>query len=400
MPRQADQYLLPEAYIKINWKHWGLMVGRERRIIGIVDTTLTSGSYSWSGNSLPVPMVRLSVEDYIPLGILKNIISFKGSYVHGWFNVPYIQGAYLHQKTFYGRLGKPEGRFHFQFGLAHSVTWGGSADYLRDSPVAVNGKLTTNFGDYVWGVVLGKIPRDKMNSRFTMFDGTNRVGNHVGHYDMALDWKIKKTSFLFYRQHPFEDASGLQFQNLPDGLYGLSIRRGDEPPSFVSVKKFVAEFLYTRNQSGPVFDPAARYQGRDDYFNHAQYRQGWSYLNHGMGTPFIPLGEGTRQEVYADREFFPTNQTKLIHLGVELLLAKKIRLLAKYSSGMNFGTFNVPFLTPVRQQSSLLSLDAPLFSGGNTRIKAQLAYDKGGLYPESLGGYLGFRSSFSKRKDR
>ena len=398
LPHRTQQYLLPEAYIKLNWKGLELMAGREYRTIGIVDTTLTSGSYSWSGNSLPIPMIRLSVEEYQPLSFLKNILSLKGSYAHGWFNVPYIKGAYLHQKTFYGRLGKPDGKVHFQLGLVHSVTWGGSADYLRDSPFAVNGKLTTNIGDYLRGVVLGKIPKDKMNNRFTIFDGTNRVGNHVGHFDMAVDWKIKKTNLLLYRQHPFEDASGLQFQNLPDGLYGASLRRYDPPLSSISIRGFLAEFLFTRNQSGPVFDPAARYQGRDDYFNHAQYRQGWSYRGHGMGTPFIPVGEEVRQEVGANREFFPTNQTKMYHIGLELLLAGKIHLLAKYSSSTNFGTYNVPFQTPIRQQSSLLSFDAPLLRWGNTRIKAQIAYDKGGLYSESLGGYLGFRSSFGKKQ--
>ncbi len=394
------QYLLPEAHIKLNWKHWELLAGRECRIIGIVDTTLSSGSYSWSGNSLPIPMIRLSIEEYIPIPFLREFVSIKGSYAHGWFNDPYIKGAYLHQKTFYGRFGKPSGKVHFQLGLAHSVTWGGSADYLRDSPFAINGKLTTDFGDYLRGVVLGKIPKDKVNKRFTIFDGTNRVGNHVGHFDMALDWNIGKTNLLFYRQHPFEDASGLQFQNLPDGLYGVRLQRNNSPLSFISLRKFLAEFLYTRNQSGPVFDPAARYQGRDDYFNHAQYKQGWSYRGHGMGTPFIPATTEVSKQIGDSHEFFPSNQTKMYHLGMELLLAGKIQLLIKHSSSINFGTFSVPIQAPIKQKSSSLSFDAPLMVWGNTRVRAQLAYDKGGLYPESLGGYIGLKSSFGKKKDR
>lgn len=394
---REKQYLLPEAYLKLRWKRWELMAGRERQIVGIVDTTLSSGSYSWSGNSLPIPMVRLGLSEYLPFGFLGNYISVKGSYAHGWYNDPDIQGAYFHQKTFYGRLGKPAGKVHFQLGLAHHVTWGGSADYLRDSPWAVNGKLTTNFGDYIRGVVLGKIPKDRVTGRFTVFDGTNRVGNHLGHLDMALDWRIKQTTFLLYRQHPFEDVSGLQLRNLPDGLYGVSLRRGTPSQSFFVLRGLVMEFLYTMNQSNPIFDPTARYQGVDNYFNHGQYRNGWSYRGESMGTPFIPTGDGVKEELRTNRRYFPSNQTKLFHGGIEAMLLGKVHLLAKFSSSLNFGTINDPFPAPIRQYSALLSLDAPLLHWGGTRIKAKIAYDKSGLYPESVGGYLGIKSSLRKK---
>ncbi len=286
---QENRLLLPEVYAKIHWKKWELMAGRERELIGIVDSTLSSGSYSWSGNALPIPKIRLGLIEYVPLGFLKNFISIKGSFVHGWFNDPYIQGAYLHQKTLYGRFGKPEANVHVQLGLVHNATWGGRADYLKDNLVAVNGKLTTRFGDYLTGVILARIPRDRANSRFTVFDGTNRVGNHVGHYDLAVDWKLRDTKFLFYRQHPFEDASGLQLQNLPDGLYGISVRRNKLPTAIFAWKGILVEFLSTRDQSGSAFDlTGSRFKGLDNYFNHAQYRQGWSYLSRGIGTPFIP----------------------------------------------------------------------------------------------------------------
>lgn len=392
---KENDFLLPEAYVKVRWKKWELMAGREREMLGIVDTTLTSGSYSWAGNALPIPKIRLALREYLPLGFLKNFISIKGSYIHGWFNDTYINGAYFHQKTLYGRFGKPEGSFHVQLGLVHNVTWGGSADYLKNNPVAVNGKLTTSFVDYVTGVVLGRIPNEKANSRFTIFDGTNRVGNHVGHYDLAIDWKLRQLRLLVYRQHPFEDASGLQLQNLPDGLYGISVRREAAPSSFFAWKGVVFEFLYTKNQSGGSFDlTGSRFKGLDNYFNHAQYRQGWSYLNRGIGTPFIPASSEVRPEIIATAEYFPTNQTVLYHLGLEGMLLQKVHILSKFSFSSNLGTINNPFPKPIHQFSSLISFDA-LFLRHFT-LMGQIAYDQGGLYSSSLGGYLGVRYSFSK----
>ena len=392
------QFLLPEAYAKLRWRKWELMAGREREVLGIVDSTLSTGSYSWSGNALPIPRIKLGLSEYVSLGFLKNFVAIKGFYVHGWYDNPYIQGAYFHQKTLYGRFGKPEAKIHLHLGLVHNAVWGGSADYLRDNPVAVDGKLTTSLGDYLTGVVLGMIPKDRANDRFTEFDGTNRVGNHVGHYDMALDWKLPAMKLLIYRQHPFEDASGLQIQNLPDGLYGLSLRREETFASFFSWKGIVVEYLTTLDQSGDSFDlTGSRFKGLDNYFNHAQYREGWSYRGRGVGTPFIPSRTEVAGTIAPTGEYFPSNRVEVYHLGLEGVLVQKIRLLAKLSYSRNFGTINVPFAPPLGQVSSILAFEAPFSRWGSTRLRGQLAYDRGGLYPEAFGGYLGIRSDFGKK---
>ncbi len=129
--RGNEKVLLPEAYIKVRWKKLEFWGGRRKQILGIVDTTLSTGSFTWSGNAMPVPKIQLGFPDYVPLKFLKNYVSLKGFFSHGWFNVPYIQGAYLHQKTLHGKFGKPGGKFNMQVGVVHSVTWGGHADYLE-----------------------------------------------------------------------------------------------------------------------------------------------------------------------------------------------------------------------------------------------------------------------------
>lgn len=392
--------LLPEAYAKLRWRQLELMAGRERQIIGLVDSTLSSGSYSWSGNALPVPMVRLGLAQYLPFGFLNDYFSIKGAFAHGWFFDTYINKSYLHQKSLYGRFGKPTGRFHLQVGIVHHVMWGGEAGYLVNSPVAVNGKLTSTFHDYLYGVVLAQIPKEKSNGRITTFDGVNRIGNHVGHYDLAIDWQIKEIKLMLYRQHPFEDASGLEFQNLPDGLSGLSIRRSSKSSSLFDFKGVVLEYLYTKNQTGDNFTiPGSRFAGGDDYMNHVQYIEGWSYKENGLGTPLIPTKLEVTDKVRASRAtFFPSNRLIMYHLGLEYVVAQKLRISMKLSQSFHYPSALTPISDPTfRQFSSLLTIDAPLFRWANTRLKAQIAYDQGGVLPDSFGGYLGIKSYLVKK---
>lgn len=392
--RGNDKVYLPEAYLKIRWKKLEFWGGRRKEILGIVDTTLSTGSFTWSGNALPVPKIQLGFPDYVPLKFLKNWVSLKGFFSHGWYNSPYIQDAYLHQKTLHGRFGKPGGRFNLQFGVVHSVVWAGSAEYLKDSPLAIDGKLTSNFGDYLWGVVIGKIPKVYRNKRFTNFDGENRVGNHVGQYDLALEYKLPKSKLLLYHNHPFEDGSGLQLQNIPDGLYGLSWKRSPASGSFFQVRGVLLEYLFSKDQSGAGFDvPGTHFKGNDNYFDHAQYREGWSYFGKGMGTPFIPPTSEINQKDYGGGEFFSDNRVVVYHAGLEGTVSKMIQWRTKISYSANYGTNNRPFEPTAKQFSYLLIVDAPLLKWGNTRLIAKLAVDQGDLYPASVGGYIGLRAT-------
>lgn len=387
-------FLAPEFFLKAQWKFIELMAGRRKDVIGIVDTLLTSGSYSYSGNSLPVPKVQLSFPDYVPLRFLNNFVGIKGFYAHGWFNTPYIKGAYLHQKALHFRLGQPDSRLHVELGLNQNATWGGRADYLKTSDYAVNGKLTDSFGDYLWGVVLGKIPKQYRNSRFNNFDGENRVGNHVGHYDLAVSYVFSKAKFLFYHQHPYEDASGLALRNFPDGLYGLSCKPLTSSSSFFQLRGLLFEYLTTLDQSGGAFTMVGtKFKGNDNYFNHAQYAEGWSYFSKGIGTPFLSSRPGLIESVTDGREFFPNNRVTMFHLGFDGLLAGKLRVLGKFSISKNYGNFNNAYPETISQFSSWLNFDWPLFAWGNTRLSGQVAYDEGGLYPKSIGGFVGIKTS-------
>ncbi|MDZ7898017.1 MAG: capsule assembly Wzi family protein [Arcicella sp.] len=56
---KENQFLIPEAYIKAKVGAFEIYAGRRKEIFGLVDSTLSSGSYIWSGNALPMPKIQI-----------------------------------------------------------------------------------------------------------------------------------------------------------------------------------------------------------------------------------------------------------------------------------------------------------------------------------------------------
>lgn len=383
----------PDLYLKVKLGPFELSGGNRRELFGLGDSTMTSGFVAWSGNAMPFPKIQLQTIDYVPLKFLKSILAFKASYAHGWFTVPYIQGAYLHQKTIYLRFGKPHWSVRFYAGLNHQVQWGGKADYLKGTLLAQNGQLPSTFRDYI-SLITGRYPDDLSNDRYTVFDGTNRIGNHLGSYDFALEWQQKSYRFLLYHQHIYEDASGLAFQNFPDGLTGLSIsKKNQSKQKALSINKLTIEYLSTINQSGAVFDPSAQYQGTDNYFNHGQYIEGWSYLKHALGTPFIAPGSTLKTEVQERFKgfFFPNNQLKVWYVGSTWALGNNINIITRSSFSRNFGSFSYLYTPALQQFSHLLSAQIILPKIKGLTLSSSAALDHGALFPHAFGGYVGVK---------
>lgn len=386
----ARQVLWPEVFAKVRFGQFELFGGRRREVYGLGDTTLTSGFVAWSGNAIPFPKIQVHTPGFVPVRWLHNVLSYKVGYAHGWFTQPNIQGAMLHQKYIYLRVGRPTARFTFTTGLNHQVQWGGRADYLRNTIYSVDGQLPDSFRDYV-SVVLAQYPDAFASDRFTEFDGTNRVGNHVGSIDVAFDWKNARHSWQLYHQHIYEDASGVAFQNVPDGLTGLrwSNRKTNSSGTF-RLMRVVVELLTTTDQSGDTFDFNRHFQGRDNYFNHGQYRQGWSYQGRTIGTPFIAPRTTFTQSVNANEGggYFPNNRLVMWYAGVEILVKQTVRLTARVAWSRNFGGYDQPYAPPYQQVSAQLTGQGRLPRLPNLWLTASIAVDRGELYPNAAGGYV------------
>lgn len=389
------QVLLPEANLSVRFGALELYGGRRREVIGLGDTTLSSGFYAVSGNSLPIPKLQLSTVGFAPLHFTHDFLAVNAGFAHGWFNAPYIQGARLHQKYFYLRFGKPASLVKVYAGGNHQVQWAGHSDALKQRPdIADNGYLPSDWYFYKY-VVFSYTPKNwNTISGYTSFD-SYRVGNSVGSFDFGVELNLKGKKLLAYYQHPYEDVSGILFLNMPDGLYGLSCAMTPAPSNSFRLTRLTLEFLTTKDQSGPSFYiPGSSYQGADNYYNHGQYWEGWSYFSRTIGTPFIaPRQDFDPSYDLHNGYFFSNNRVNMWYVGVQAMY-RRATFLLRTSYSQNYGTFNEPFVPNPSQFSALLTAQCPITRLPNTFLIAKAAIDNGGLYTKAVGGYIGLRKSW------
>lgn len=392
----TNQFIIPEAYIKGRLGAFELYVGRRKEIVGLVDTLLTTGAYAWSGNALPIPKVQIGLPTYTALPFTKGLVSVMGAFAHGWFENSdrLVKGSYLHQLYIYGRIGKPSGRFRLYGGFNHEVIWAGQADPSVLGPVvAVDGKLPSNIR-YFPAVIFGTSGNDYINDKnLTSFED-NRIGNHLGSIDLAADVDLNNWNIFVYRQFPYDDGSLFYLLNIEDGLNGLRLKNRMRPTgSNFFLRQITVEYLFTGSQGGDVFiidDPQRR--GRDDYFNHSQFVDGWTYFGRTIGTPFLtPLQE--IDPSLPGRYGIANNRVSVYHLGFSALLFNKVDMAARLSFSRNAGTYAIPYITIPAQFSGLLTASLPINIFGGTVLNGSIAVDAGDLLPNSVGAYVGLRKT-------
>ena len=347
---KENQFLIPEAYVKAKYGAFEIYAGRRREIFGLVDSTLSSGSYIWSGNALPMPKVQISTPNFVPLPFTKGFLSFKGTYAHGWFENSRsdVKNFYLHQKSLYLKLGKPDWKFHFYGGFNHQVQWGGTLLYpdpLNQS--GIGGQVGSGFNDYV-NVVTGRslaVVGD--TSKNGGNDALNRAGNHLGTIDIGFDINTSNLSILCYRQNIYEDGSLYYLANISDGLNGISVKIKKKSDAKIKLQKIVFEYLNTINQSGTTEyeNTNARLRGRDDYFNNSVYKNGWVYTNQTIGTPFI------NQSSSSNYGIIERNRVEVYYLGIQASLLQ-IPSYLKLSYINSYGTYVKPVAN--KQQLNVL----------------------------------------------
>lgn len=395
--------LLPEAYVKVRRGIWEIYAGRRREKFGLADSTLSTGSYAWSGNAMPIPKIQISIPVFTPIGFTKGWLAIQGSFAHGFLSASgFVQNTMLHQKSLYLRFGRETSTIRLYGGFNHQVVWGGNTDKLQGTGlVPDDGRLPSSLRDYYY-VVVGDRSSRTDSSAYTYFEITNRVGNHLGSIDLALEVDLVRHTLYFYRQNIYEDGSLFYFINIADGLNGLRIRRND-PKALV--RDILFEFLNTTSQGGPEFIIGNAYkQGKDDYFNHQQFRDGWAYRQHTIGTPFIPPALGP-QDQYPTGTFTANNRVYVFHTGIAGSLPAHGRALSgplsyqlKFSFSRNLGTYNNPFQTVRDQFSGYASVAAPLSILGGIQLSASVATDAGTLYQNSVGTYISLRKVWQSRQ--
>lgn len=392
---QTNQFLVVEAYVKGRAGAFELYVGRRKEQVGLIDTLLTTGAYAWSGNALPIPKIQIGLPAYTPIPFTKGVLSFLAAYAHGWFENAdrLVKGSYLHQKYVYGRIGKPTWPFRLYAGFNHEVIWAGSAaPGVLPSNVAIEGQLPSSL-KYYPAVVIGKRGVFQTDKTVTSIED-NRIGNHLGSVDLGADVDFTGWNLFVYRQFPYDDGSLFYLTNLNDGLNGLRLKNRREPVDApFSLRQITFEYLFTGSQGGDEFviDEDLR-RGRDNYFNHSQFVDGWTYFGRAIGSPFLTPRAEVRPSLLS-RNAIANNRVSAYHLGIRALLFGKVDLSTRLSYSLNAGTYDVPYRTIPSQFSGLLTASVPLNALGGILVNGSFAIDAGDLLPSSTGAYISLRKT-------
>lgn len=392
---KENQLLIPEAYIKAKFGASEIYGGRRKEIFGLVDSTLSSGSYIWSGNALPIPKIQISTPNFVPLEFTNCFLSLKGNYAHGWFENSRtdVKNFYLHQKSLYFRLGKPDWKFHFYGGFNHQVQWGGELLYPDPTGyLSKDGKLPGSFQDYI-RVVTGKsLATESDTSKFAGADAGNRGGNHLGTIDFGFDIILKNVKILVHRQNVYEDGSLFYLSNITDGLNGITFTN-ISTSNKTNIAKLSIEFLNTYSQGGNYGGDQtnSRLRGQDHYFNHGQYLDGWSYFKNGIGTPFI--SNVINKNIPQSSLLFNNDKLQAIYLGVVGNL-NNLTFDFRISHTKSLGSYLNKFTVPYEMFSSKLTLGKQIRKVEKLNIMAGVSFDSGELFNNTLGMMVSIKKSW------
>lgn len=338
-------FQIHQLYGELKYRSIGLMIGSKEMWCDANDPKLSSGSLLFSGNAIPIPQLRFGIFDYVPFPKAESWLKVKGYIAFGMFtdsgwqkdwaakNTRRTENVLYHSKGLWFRFGNlKKCPLEGEFGVEMATQFGGTA--------YKNGEVL-NMGHSLLDWLRAFLPIYTHKKTF-LGDERSVDGNMLGQYTFALkytpkdaDWNIRT-----YYEHFFEDESMMFLEYGPwkDGLVGIEATL----PKNRFVSKIVYEFLYSKDQSGAVFnnksdDFPEQISGRDNYYNHSVY-SGWQHWGMGIGNPLFI------SPIYnADNEIL-FNYTRIIghHLGIAGNPTNELdyRLILSYTD--NWGTYFKP----------------------------------------------------------
>jgi len=257
---------MDELFAEINYKNFGLVVGRKQRKELYDGLSASDMNFAWSVNSRPIPGIQFSMNE--PFWLLRSkALGFELEWDEFFLEkTRYVSNARLHHKKLAFHYRKQG--FKLSLGLDHYAQWAGTSPETGVQPKAVS--------DY-FRVITGRGGGENSVEG----ERQNALGNHLGVYSAQLSQDFNYLNVQLIYNHFFEDGSGSRFANIPDGKYAINVSNRNPGAWWNAI---LYEFYYTKNQSKNSGGP----QDTDAYFNNFQaYRSGWTYHDRIIGLPFF-----------------------------------------------------------------------------------------------------------------
>lgn len=381
--------IVDRLYVSAGWKMLRMDIGMKPRHGELGWQSITGGDFLMSGNARNLPGINLS-SDWIYfekghwVGVRGNL-----SHYHLWDNRT-VPGAMIHNKSVDIKLALGR-KVDLLAGFHHYAQWGGEGQAV-------------SFHDYV------KIFFAKRGDASDSWSDQNNVfGNHLGREWARLVWRARPFTMTLQYDKPFEDNSGMVFQNFPDGVWTLQF-------AFSNRKSIVTdltyEFINTTWQSGDRHDrpateeemarqdPSSAFYGKivlggcDNYFGNSPYASGWTHYGRTIGLPLILPAMPNDAGIVP---MISNTRVRGHHLAIGGMVARKVPYRFKATFTENFGTYFTPYANTPWQLSLALEADATKEATSLPVAFSVGVYgDVGKLYPSSAGltlriTYDGFR---------
>ena len=392
---QSD-FFIHQLYVDLSYKWMGLSIG-SREIWGeLKNENLSTGGLTWSGNSRPVPQIRLALPEYTRLSILGGWFSVKGHVAYGIYtdnkwrgrnpDSAFTDRLLYHSKAAFLRFGDVKrSPFHATVGLEMYSQFGGvmhNRKLMSNEDVLEEYRLPSNPRAY-WDILL---PFNEAGEQ------TKENGNSLGSWHLSFDYLGENFGLRAYYEHFYEDHSGMLGieyksdmngekdyvfygfrRNWFDGLYGIELNLPENLP----VRDVVLEVLNTRGQCGPVYrNPHATVaegiDGRDGFYTHELY-DSYSHWGYAIGNPVLV------SPVYNadDDQRFKSNRLLMFHAGLDGGIGPHFDYRVMITSSRHWGTYEDPYNSVARLTSYLVE-GTWLPSGTyGWRVKLSLGLDSG-----------------------
>lgn len=413
--------MIHQAFGEVRYKLGSLTVGQKEIPMEYKNNMLSSGAQALGINTVPIPQVRLELNDYwlIPLG--GRWVGFKGHVAFGRYTDDnwqkdfthkerkYVEDQLYHSKAGFLRIHKPTSPLSITLGIEMAAQFGGTSYNI----IGPEGPTTVKNGSGIKSFLNALMPGfggDKGEGVYA-----NSEGNTLGSWIARVDYKAKGSTFSLYADKFFEDHSAM-FQLDYDGygtgedwnkkvgkrmiMYDFSdIMLGAEwkkhEPWYVD--NVVVEYLHTKYQSGPInHDRTPQMSdhtaGLDCYYEHYMY-SGWQHWGMVSGNPLY------LSSYYNNDADYTSHCTRFVafHTGIGGTILPKLtyRLLASWQKG--WGTYYHILPDPQKNFSWMCEVkysNFKMFGSNCWDVYASIGADSGKLRGNNFGVQATLRKTF------
>ena len=411
-----NDLILHQLYADVDYKWLGMSIGMKERWSD-KNRYLSTGALTWSGNSKPIPEIRLGIPEYARIPILGGWFSIKGHIGYGYLTdgdwrknlnpEGYVDGVLFHSKSAFIRFGDTE-RFPLQVSLGMEMNnlFGGTL--YKDG----NERAFPSDAEAYWTVLFPFHHIEQQGHD----DGDNLGSWHLNFDYVYNDWHIGA-----YYEHFYEDHSsmlGIEYKNNSegekdfifygfrrnwfDGLFGIEVNAPRDNRFF---RNAVFEFMNTRGQSGSICHSVSHtttaegmavieeVDGRDDMYNHGIYS---SYTHHGYAIGNPVLISPAYNNSTSNR--FRSNRVQMFHLGVDGGITPQLDYRFLATTTQHWGCYGSP-LKEVERVTSVM-LECSYQFGGEygwcVSLSGAADFDSGSGGTYLLGNNKGVMLTISK----